>query len=98
MTRVFDDDNVPHETHFELVHTITRVTEWKHVEEFMLLRSPVTTGWNKQRCHMHLGSVAFTWELPKTPWTTQKYINMVQFCKDATALIGSGYYPVEEFF
>ena len=97
MTRVFDEQHVPHEVHFALVHTIRNIDDWKHEERFILTRSPVTTGWNKQRVLNEIKQTSTSWELPKTPWTTQRYKNMVQAMADMTALVGSGYFAPGEF-
>ena len=97
MTRVFDDDKVPHEVHFACVHTIRNIDDWKHEERFIITRSPVTTGWNKQRVLNEIKQVSMDWELPKTPWSTQRYQNLVQNMADITALVGSGYFAPEDF-
>ena len=97
MTRVFDDQHVPHEVHFACVHFIRSIDEWKHEERFILTRSPVTTGWNKQRVLNEIMQVKTNWELPKTPWSTKVYKDTVQNMADITALVGSGYFDSEEF-
>ena len=97
MTRVFDDQHVPHEVHFECVHTIKAIDEWAHEESLFITRSPVTPGWNKQRVLNKVAAVTHNWSLPKTPWTTHKYKNMVNAMADITALVGSGYFTPEEF-
>ena len=72
MTRVFDSFGQKHESHFECVHLIKRLSEDTYHETFAITRTPTQPNPTGQRVLNQIGTAELTYAKVNAPWSTHK--------------------------